>query len=85
MFLHPRQLRDLMARFPEVERWQAVITREAHKDFLTLEIVAPQASAALDAAIAETARDVLKFRLEVRRVASLPDNAPPIRDTRTWD
>ncbi len=85
MFLHPRQLRDLMARFPEVERWQAVITREAHKDYLTLEIVAPHAAESLEAAIAETARDVLKFRLEVRRVASLPDDAAPIRDTRTWE
>ncbi len=85
MFLHPRQLSNLMARFPEVERWQAVITREAHKDYLTLEIVAPHAAESLDATIAETARDVLKFRLEIRRVASLPDDAPPIRDTRTWE
>ncbi|NPA93655.1 MAG: phenylacetate--CoA ligase [Chloroflexi bacterium] len=85
MFLHPRQLRDLMARFPEVERWQAVITREAHKDYLTLEIVAPHAAESLEATIAETARDALKFRLEVRRVASLPDDAAPIRDTRTWE
>ncbi len=85
MFLHPRQLRDLMARFPDVARWQAVITREAHKDFLTLEIVAPDAAEALDTAIAETARDVLKFRLTVRRVENLPDDAPPIRDTRTWE
>ncbi len=85
MFLHPRQLRDLMARFPEVSRWQAVITREAHKDYLTLDVVAPAAAADLEERLAAAAREVLKFRLTVRRVEALPPDAPPIRDTRTWE
>ena len=84
MFLHPRQLRDLMARFPEVVRWQAVITREAHKDYLTLEVVAPDAPTDLEERLTAAARDALKFRLQVRRVADLPADAKPIRDTRTW-
>ncbi len=84
MFLHPRQLRDLMARFPEVARWQAVITRTAHKDYLTLEVVAPDAPADLEERLAAAARDALKFRLQVRRVADLPADAKPIHDTRTW-
>ncbi len=85
MFLHPRQLRGLMARFPEVTRWQAVVTREAHKDHLTLEIVAPDAPDDLETRLAAAAREAIKFRLEVRRVAELPPDAPPIRDTRTWE
>ncbi len=85
MFLHPRQLHDLMARFPEVHRWQAVVTREAHKDYLTLEVVAPQAAHDLEERLRAAAREVLKFRLEVRRVDDLPPEAAPIRDTRTWE
>ena len=39
MFLHPRQLADLMTQFPEVARWQARITRQEHKDHLTLRVI----------------------------------------------
>jgi len=87
MFLHPKQLGDMMARFSDVIAYQAVITRAEHKDFLALHVVlAPSAnSAALPAAIQQTARDTIKFRLEVEVVDALPANAPPIRDERTWE
>lgn len=85
MFLHPRQLRAMMARFPEVKRWQAVVTRHEHKDLLTLEIVAPDAPPDLEERLIRTAREAIKFRLQVRRVEHLPPDAPPIRDERTWE
>jgi phenylacetate-CoA ligase len=89
MFLHPRQVADFMTRFPEVTRWQAVITREEHKDFLALHIVtAPGMQVAgLTARLAGAARDAIKFHLEVKPVSeeSLPPGSPPIRDERTWE
>lgn len=85
MFLHPRQLRQFMARFPEVQAWQAVVTRHEHRDELTLRVVAPQAGADLAQRLADQARDALKFRLQVEIVEALPPDAPPILDERTWE
>lgn len=89
MFLHPRQVADFMSRFPQVSRWQAVITREKHKDFLELHIVTiPGADEAdLTARLARAAKEAIKFQLEVKPVseASLPPASPPIRDERTWE
>ncbi len=83
MFLHPRQLRDFMSRFPQVSAWQAVVTRRDHKDYLALHIVGGDQALATE--IAALAPQVIKFRLEVKTVASLPNDASPIRDERNWD
>ena len=89
MFLHPRQLFDLMARFPDVARWQAQISRQEHKDRLTLRVVpAPECeTATLPDRLVQTARQVIKFHLDVELLPdeSLPDPVPPIEDTRRWD
>lgn len=87
MFLHPRQLADMMARFPAVSAYQAVVTRADHKDYLALHVVlAPGTDgAALAQAIQQTARDAIKFQLDVIPVESLPADAPPIRDERSWE
>lgn len=89
MFLHPRQLADFMTRFPQVARWQAVITRLEHKDYLELQVVTlPGADQAdLTAALARSAREAIKFQLAVKPVPeeSLPPGSPPILDERTWE
>lgn len=89
MFLHPRQLAGLMARFPDILRWQAVVTRQEHKDYLTLRVVpAPgQDFSALSERLVQTARETIKFHLSVEVVSaeSIAENAPPIADMRTWD
>ncbi len=87
MFLHPRQVTDLMSRFSEVTAYQIVITREEHLDNVTLRVVLKlgvdkdEISGRLRAA----AREALKFRLEVQPVQSLPDSAEPVKDERVWD
>ena len=84
MFLHPRQVADFMTRFPEVIRWQAVITREEHKDHLALYIVAGLGvdTASLPTNLAQTAREAIKFHLEVKIVSeeSLPSVSGEIHD-----
>jgi phenylacetate-CoA ligase len=89
MFLYPRQVTDFMLRFPEVIRWQMVITRQEHKDYLALHIVAsPEADeGSLTARLAQVAREAIKFHLDVKTVSeeSLPAASPPIRDERTWE
>ncbi len=87
MFLHPKQLADMMARFPQVTAYQAVITREEHKDYLALHVVLAEGvdGETMAQTIQQTARDSIKFRLEVVVVETLPADASPIRDDRSWE
>lgn len=88
MFLHPRQLSALMQRFPQVTRWQALISRQEHKDFLTLQIVVPPgAPDDIAGLLVSAARESIKFNLaaEVVEEDALPADPAPIKDTRTWD
>ena len=87
MFLHPRQLRAFMARYPQVKRWQAAVTRREHKDYLTLRIVPAEGAdiPGLTESIQNSAREALKFRLSVEVAESIPEDAPPIDDSRTWE
>ncbi len=89
MFLHPRQLSAVMAHYPQVDRWQAVVTRVEHKDYLALHVVTKpgQESADLAITLARVAREALKFQLEVKLVTAdeLPPGSPPIRDERIWE
>ena len=89
MFLHPRQLNQLLAHFPEVQRWQARITRVEHKDILKLQVLLTPGQNASDLAerLAAAARDAIKFSLDVEIVSekSLPPGFPLIDDTRVWD
>lgn len=84
MFLHPRQLQALMANFPEISRWQAVVTRQEHVDHLCIEIVTAERGD-IETRLQQAARAAIKFRIDVRRVEALPQGAPPIRDERTWE
>jgi len=85
MFLHPRQLQALMANFPEISRWQAVVTRQEHVDHLCIEIVVTTERGDIETRLQQAARAAIKFHIEVRRVEALPQGAPPIRDERTWE
>ena len=86
MFLHPRQLADLFQRFPEVAAYQAVVTRDQHRDELVLQVVLKEAvPAGWVETVQQTARELIKFRPEIDIVSQLPANASPIRDERTWD
>ena len=89
MFLHPKQVADFMSRFEEVTRWQAVVTREEHKDFLALHVVTSPGTdqADLSVKLAQAARDAIKFQLELKFVSEVdlsPDSLP-IRDERVWE
>ncbi len=89
MFLHPRQLSGVMARFPEVKRWQAVITRQEHKDYLTLQVVLEHGvdPTSLNERLTQTARETIKFNIAVVTVSEgeLPSGELPIQDTRVWE
>jgi phenylacetate-CoA ligase len=87
MFLHPRQVRSVMAEIPDVTRYRFVVGREEHRDVLRCEFVpAVGADAAtLAEAVKERVRSALRFNADVEPVESLEADASVLVDTRTWD
>jgi phenylacetate-CoA ligase len=89
IFVHPRQVDEIVARVKGVERFQVVVGREGHNDTLTLRV---QLAAGVDAAAASSAleagiRDVMKLRGNVAVVGAgtIADNAKKVSDERKWD
>jgi phenylacetate-CoA ligase len=90
MFVHPNQLKMVMSRYAEVSRYQAVITREAQRDHLTLRI-ATQPGTSTDAlcnALTEALPSVVRVKpdhIEIVSGDDIAEGAPAIVDQRTWD
>lgn len=89
MFIHPRQVDEIVARMKGVERSQVVVGREGHNDTLTLRV---QLAGGVDAQAARQTlegaiRDVMKLRgtVDVVAAGAIADNAKKISDERKWD
>ncbi len=90
MFLHPRQMEAIFARFPEVLAYQAVIDREAHVDRLTFRVALREGTPdpeSVRARLREAIRDGLRFQAEVVWVPAeeLPAGSPRVVDLRRWE
>ena len=87
MFLHPRQIRAVMADIPGVASYQFVVERAEHRDELRCAVVAaPDAdAAALAATVKDRVRSALRFNVVVEPVPTLAPDAPVLVDTRTWE
>ncbi|WP_349827074.1 phenylacetate--CoA ligase family protein [Brevibacterium litoralis] len=81
MFLHPRQAHAALAGTAGVDAFRFVIDRADHKDTVVLEYVGQ----ADPDGLAEQVRSSLRFRVDVRAVDALPDDAGVLDDRRTWD
>ncbi len=88
MFVRGGQIAEVMKRFPEVARFQAVVTREDHQDRLEyrVELATPAADPAVAGRLADALREEVKVRGEVRLVAagSIAEGAKRIEDRRVW-
>ncbi len=87
MFVHPGQIDEVIARFPEVKRYQAVVTRKGNDDdmLLRVETHAREAPFGMDAAILDALRAGIKLRARLEYVpdGTIPDGAKKILDQRT--
>ena len=89
-FVHPWQADEVISRYPEVFKYQVVITRENHKDIMTFlvelkeEISRPEI---LKGRIERDIRDMLTIKGVVQIVTrgTIPDLHKKIEDKRTWD
>lgn len=81
-FVYPGQVAQAVAGFESVERWQVVVENPGGRDALYLDVVANDLD---EAALVAACQAVIKLRPAVRRVDSLPDDAPPLVDKRIFD
>jgi phenylacetate-CoA ligase len=87
LFVHPRQLAEVVHHFPAVARYQAVISQDKHQDVFTLRVEVGQGETVDEAGLAAALREALHLRVTVETVAAgtLPTDAPPLVDSRHWD
>ena len=88
MFIRGSQMDVVFKRFPDVAKYQAIITREQHQDQLNfiVELTGDMPGDALPEGISEALREELKVRGEVNIVAagSIAPGAKKIDDRRVW-
>jgi len=83
MFIRGAEIEKALKAFPDIARFQAVITREQHQDHLEYVLeLAPGADVDV-ALVAEALRDAVKVRGEVR-TGPVPEGAKRIDDRRVW-
>jgi phenylacetate-CoA ligase len=89
MFIHPSQVEEVVAAFPEIQTVQAVVEREQDRDKLTFCVVLAEASSqeGLTSPLQEKIRVVLKLRADVTFVSAsdIQQADKRILDLRKWD
>jgi len=90
MFVHPGNAEEVAAKFPEIDRYQVIITREAHKDQMTFHIELKEGvepSEELARKIAAAIPESMRVRGQVSFVekGTLPEDGKKIVDQRKWD
>jgi len=90
MFVHPSNVQQVAAKFPQVEAFQLVVTRESNQDVMTLVCELGDTStdremlrASLEKEIKETLR--VKGQVNFQEKGSLPEGCKIIDDRRKWD
>jgi phenylacetate-CoA ligase len=84
MFLHPRQVRSVMAGIPGIAGYRFVVDRVDHRDGLHCEVV--PATPDLDPGVVHARlREALRFDVSVDVVDAVDADGPTIVDTRTWE
>lgn len=90
IFIHPWQVDDVMAKFPEVANYQIVVTRKEYRDQMTIYIELKEAIAdqfGLKRKVEREMEEVLKVKGQVEFVqrGGIPDRAKKIDDRRIWE
>lgn len=90
MFLHPNQLKMAAAQFPQIQRIQAVITRPANNDVVTLRVELKEGTAAngIGEKLQELAKSAVRLRIdhvEIVPSGTIGENERTVVDERQWD
>jgi phenylacetate-CoA ligase len=86
MFVHPKQVDEVVKRFPELSRARLVVSGEMANDVMTLKVESASIDAALPARVGEAIRDITKLRgtVELHAPGSLPNDGKVIDDIRSY-
>ena len=88
MFIRGTQIDGVMKVFPEVARYQAIVTRELHQDQLryVVELVDTASSEGLAERLADALKDQVKVRgeVEIAAAGTITQGAKKIDDRRVW-
>ena len=86
MFVHPKQVDEIVKRFAEVARARLVVAGEMANDSMTLRVEVAGQSEGLAQRIADVTREITKLRAQIEMVApgSLPNDGKIIEDARSY-
>lgn len=86
MFVHPKQVDEVVKRFPELQRARLVVSGEMANDVMTLKVESASNDAALTARVGEAIREITKLRgaVEFHAPGSLPNDGKVIDDIRSY-
>ena len=84
MFVHPRQMADLVKRHPEILRARLVVEKSGESDALSLSVESASSDPALAESVAASFTSLCKLKTDVTLVApgSLPNDGIVIQDKR---
>jgi phenylacetate-CoA ligase len=87
MFVHPKQVAEVLGRHPGLGRGRLVVDRAEGADVMTLRVEAPSPDPALATAVAESLQAVTKLRGSVELVVpgGLPNDGKVIDDLRRYE
>jgi phenylacetate-CoA ligase len=79
----------VIGRYPQIEKYRLVVTRQDQKDGMTLQLELKKESSSLESfnsQVEKSIRDVLKVRGNVELVppGTIPEGSKIIEDQRTW-
>jgi phenylacetate-CoA ligase len=86
MFVHPKQVNDIVKRFADVARARLVVGGEMANDTMTLQVEVDGSPDGLVARIGDAIREVTKLRgqVEIVPTGSLPNDGKIIEDARSY-
>ena len=86
MFVHPKQVDDIVKRFPELGRARLVVSGEMANDHMVLRAETASSASGLLERVGEAIRDVTKLRgqVELLPLGSLPNDGKVIEDARSY-
>ena len=88
IFLHAQQINELISQFPAIKEVQCVITREEHRDVLTMRLGTQEAMSPEEIeGFLKKAKEIMKVKVDL--LEFLPPDAlkgkPLFDDQRVWD
>jgi len=89
-FVHPWQADEVISRYPDVFKYQVVVTREDHKDVMTFVVELREEISKPDIIRARIERDIkelltIKGTVQIVPPGTIPDLHKKIEDRRTWE